>query len=44
MLDRIVAVAMLTRLGGRDYSVEEEPAEYRTEAVDTDADSDTDPG
>ena len=41
LLDRIVA--MLTRLGGRGYSVEEEPAEYRTESVDTDADSDTDP-
>ena len=41
LLDRIVA--MLTRLGGRDYSVEEEPAEYRTESVNTDADSDTDP-
>ncbi len=25
-------VAMLTRLGGRGYSVEEEPAEYRTES------------
>ena len=27
----------------RGYSIQEEPAEYRIEAVDTDADSDTDP-
>jgi len=39
LLDRIVA--MLTRLGQRGYSVKEEPAEYRIETVDTDADSDT---
>jgi len=29
--------------GHRGYSVREEPAEYRIEAVDTDPDADTDP-
>jgi len=36
-------MALLTRLGQWGYSVKEEPAEYRIETVDTDADSDTDP-
>jgi len=36
-------MALLTRLGQWGYSVKEEPAECQIKAVDTDADSDTDP-
>ena len=39
-LDRIVA--MLTRLGGRGYCVEEAPARYELSEIDTDSDSETD--
>ena len=41
-LDRIVA--MLTKLGGRGYTVREEPPEYSAVGIDSDADSDSDPG
>jgi four helix bundle protein len=41
LLDRIVA--MLTKLGQRGYSIQEEPADYKTEAIDPDSDSDPDP-
>jgi four helix bundle protein len=39
-LDRIVA--MLSRLGGRGYVVNEEEAEYGSGKIDTDSDPDTD--
>ncbi len=39
-LDRMAA--MLSRLGGRGYSVEEERAIYRTNEIDPDCDFDTD--
>ena len=41
MLDRIVA--MLTKLGRRGYSVEEEPAGYGKKKTDSDTDTDSDP-
>ncbi len=40
-LDRIVA--MLSRLGGRGYSVKEDPATYGTAEFDPDPDPDPDP-
>ena len=41
LLDRIVA--MLTKLGGRNYGVREEIETWRAERIDTDPDTDTDP-
>ena len=42
VLDRIVA--MLTKLGQRGYSVNEDPPQYGTKANDSDSDTDSDPG
>ncbi len=41
LLDRIVA--MLTKLGQRGYSIQEDGTEYGQDGVDTDSDTDPDP-